>query len=65
MVVIDYYLNDAPLYASICNMTSPAYTQVDDINSERVRQIVNRIDQTGKCDTRELTEIKHKMILIL
>lgn len=55
-VVIDYYLNDAPLYASICNMTSPAYTQVDDIDSERVRQIVNRIDQTGS-DTNPNTEV--------
>lgn len=45
--VVDYYRNDAPLRAYISNLSSPRGIDVDDIDSERVRQIAGRIFQIG------------------
>ena len=44
---IDYYLNEAPFYASVSRNDDDAYFDVDGIDSERARKIVELVKDKG------------------
>ena len=54
--VINYYRNNAPLRASVGHMDSPQFTRVENIDSARIRRIIETIAMEGS-DTNPNSDI--------
>ena len=54
--VINYYRNNAPLFASVGHMDSPQFTRVESIDSAHIRQIIEKITLNGS-DTNPISDI--------